>query len=422
MCEKQPIASPTPRFRGEISEELVAITVAEIRSARRLERQESIDAADGPVDGRVGDFVIQFGTEHYPIRPEVFYGTYQIMGQVGLRYVGKRLLHERRAWEIVSNTAEYDYVQGGTVAVDRGGWLYRSDDDDFGLINAKAKRRSHIEIGTSRDYDRGKWKERFERAVFWLSLLPPALAFLALVAFAIHDEYPRITQVLLGGESLGLAIGVYAVWRIRKSRWALRAALDAGTEVARDFQGAVQLLGQSPSQSFPSMALWRAAQRDDILHPNLTADGLRKLKEQIYTTQDRINNYVKSYHASESMAERISWVSAVLVLGLILVAMLSHTEIFELLAIWLPSVVGAVNASAWRRQLIRRANVGRDFLSELHFVRVRLLHLAPKDDSVPNGAHEEEALAAIRSLCRATAEYTQHQLWFALAEDPHVPV
>jgi len=123
-----PQHSSSPLFEGKLGPELIVLSVSIVRSAQRVDSEMIVETADGPVNARVGDFVITTDDgEHYPIPAFVFYGTYQILGAIGTRFVGRRLLHPRRAWEVLSDRAEFDYGPGrGKIAAPQGGWMYRS--------------------------------------------------------------------------------------------------------------------------------------------------------------------------------------------------------------------------------------------------------------------------------------------------------
>src|ERR1700730_18261930 len=79
---------PRHLFRGELGEELIVLSIPVVRIAERLGWETQIETADGFVTGRAGDFVITAASgERYPILASVFYGTYQILGSVGSRFV-----------------------------------------------------------------------------------------------------------------------------------------------------------------------------------------------------------------------------------------------------------------------------------------------------------------------------------------------
>src|SRR5690349_19550962 len=131
-----PSNPPSHLFKGKLGPELVVLSVSLVRTAQRAEIESVVETADGPVKARVGDFVLSTADgEQYPIPASIFYGAYQVLGSAGTRFVGRRLLHARRAWEVLSPDAEFDYGPGrGKIAAPKGGWIYRSDESDYGYI------------------------------------------------------------------------------------------------------------------------------------------------------------------------------------------------------------------------------------------------------------------------------------------------
>jgi hypothetical protein len=419
--------TPPPHlFRGDLGAELIVLSSSAVRVAQRLDSKLEIETADGVVMGWPGDFVIGLPSgERYPISPSIFYGTYQVLSRAGSRFVGRRLFHDRRAWPIESPFAEFDYgPQRGKVSGERGGWVYQSDEDDYGLINVKAKDEGHIVVGTAAALANTNWERRFKIAVWLLSLLSPALTLVALVAFAsaLKDDH-LLSRTLLIVEAIGLVLGVGFFWWIRRDKWVLKSALNSETTIAREFQSAVEILGRRPSQLFPSMALWRAAQDEQKAAPNLSSSSLRNLKEQVGKTYGRLQKEIEDHHAKEAISTTLSWISALTILFCIGYAVYAHALLSELLAIWLPSAVGAVHGSVWRRQLVHRIGAGKEFLSELSFVQRQLNTLVPEDKlDQSNEKHVEILTATLRALCQSAAEHTQRRLQFAIAEDPSIPI
>jgi hypothetical protein len=421
-----PRTPPPELFRGELDSELVVLSLPTVRIALRLDKEVEIETADGLVNGRPGDFVITTPSgESFPVLEAVYYGTYRILGRVGKRYVGQRLLHARRAWPVKSEIAELHYGPGrGTVAAQRGGWVYQSDDNDYGFINADLKEQAHVVVGKASELSTTSWRKRFRIAVLAIGLLPPTLSFSALLAFAARVNHPRASELLLATEALLPTLGVATVWWVQKQRWALKAAVDSAFTVSREFQIAAEALGERPSDMFPGMTLWRAAQSDRSGLPRLGIESLRAIKSQVQTTCARMHSEIEQHDTVENRVTHLSRVSAGLVIASILAATIwTKMELFEFAAIWLPTVVGAIHASISRRQIVRRISAGRQFLSELKFVRTQLFALVPDDSSVPVKPEELELLGAtIKMLCRATAEHTQHQVEFAISEGPNLPV
>lgn len=289
---------------------------------------------------------------------------------------------------------------------------------------AKAKGDAHIVVGTAADLAGTSWERRFKIVVWLLSLLSPAMTMVALVAyaFALKGDH-LLSQILLTIEAICLVFGVGSFWWIRKDKWVLKSALASETTIAGEFQSAVEILDQKPSQQFPSMTLWRAAQSEQATKLNLSSSALRNLKEQLGKTYDRLRNEIEDHHSKEAISRALSWISALAILSCIGYAVYAHALISELLAIWLPSAVGAVHGSVWRRQLVHRIGAGKEFLSELSFVQKQLNALVPDDKLDESNEKGAEILTAtLRALCLSAGEHTQRRLQFAIAEDPNLPI
>jgi hypothetical protein len=423
MPKHKSVHPPSHLFHGDLGEELVVLSSSVVRIAQRLDAASEIETADGTVMGRRGDFVISLPSgERYPIPPSVFYGTYQVLSQVGSRFVCRRLLHARRAWPIESPFVDFDYGPGrGKVSGERGGWVYQSDEGDYGLINARAKKEGHLVVGTAAALKSTDWGRRFKIAVWSLSLLSPAMTMVALIAYAAaFKDHHLLAQVLLTIEAVCLVLGVSSFWWIQKDRWVLKSAVIAETTIAREFQSAVEILGRKPSQSFPSMALWRAAQDELGNELNLSSSSLASLNEQVGKTYARLQREIERHHTSEALATALSWASALVILLCIGYAIYARAFYFELLAIWLPSAISAVHGAVWRRQLVHRITAGKEFLSELSFVQKQMNALMPQNKLEESGV--EILIATLRALCQSAGEHTQRRLQFAIAEDPSIPV
>jgi hypothetical protein len=224
-------------------------------------------------------------------------------------------------------------------------------------------------------------------------------------------------------EAAFMIFGIASVWWIRRDRWVLKAALATATEAARSFQPAVEILGQKPSEYFPSMSLWRAAQSDETPVLASSSELLRGLKDEVYSTYEKVRTEVDMHDRVERYAETAAWLAAAAVLACIAYAASSHSHISEFIAIWLPSALGAIHAVVWRKQLDQRIGAGRELLAELAFVRVQLLALTPDDKLDTNDPSRAMAFReTVRVLCRAVAEHTQRQLEFAMAAAPKIPV
>jgi hypothetical protein len=211
MPKLVPSAPPTHLFKGDLGPELVVLSVSIVRIVQRVELEELVETADGPVRARVGDFiVITAEGERYPIPPFVFFGTYRVLGRVGPRFVGRRLLHARRAWEVLSDDAEFGYGPGrGKVAAPKGGWIYRSDENDYGYINPDAKKKAHVVVGTVAELNSVDWEAQFRRTAAIMSWLPPAMTLIALLAYSLGlKDHQLASQILLGFEGILLATAV----------------------------------------------------------------------------------------------------------------------------------------------------------------------------------------------------------------------
>lgn len=413
---------PTGRFLGKHGEELVVLSQSVIRTARRLDVQVDIQTADGMITGRVGDMVMTTDTgEQYPILSKIFYGTYQILGRVGSRFVCRRLLHARRAWTVISAQAEFDYGRG-LVSVARGSWVYQSDDTDYGVINSAVKHAAHIDLGGAKQFKATDWNRLVRRTALVSAFLPPVMTVVALAAYSAALTHSIIqSQILLGVEAILLAVGVLVVWMARKQRWFLKAALASETWISHEFQSAVELLGQEPSRAFPSMALWRAAQADDTELQTYSAVDLRAVKDKLYAACDRVLHETERNHRDEHWAAVLAWIAAGAIMVCIILALCTHSPIFEVLAILLPSIVSSAHAYVSRRQTVQRIGSGREFLSQLEFVKKQLNEVSTSANASAS-INNDHVTATLRVLCRVAAEYTQQQLEFALREEPGLPV
>jgi hypothetical protein len=131
---------------------------------------------------------------------------------------------------------------------------------------------------------------------------------------------------------------------------------------------------------------------------------------------------METHHRQEKRAIVLSWISVFVVLCCLFHAWWTHSRYSELFAIWLPSMVGVIHTSIWRRQVINRIGASREFLSELAFVQSQLTFLAPNDIVDANDQRSVRLQATLKVLCLTAAEHTQRQLQFAIGEDPTVPV
>ncbi|MCB1984421.1 MAG: hypothetical protein H6936_08410 [Burkholderiales bacterium] len=408
-------------FIGEVGEEMIVLSHSEIRIAERPNVSGvKCNTLDGEIIANAGDFIVMTSSgEQYPISASIFYGTYEVLAEVGGQFVGRRLVHERRAWPIVSSSgAEFDYGSNRGVAyVQKGGWLYQSDDDDFGLINKEVNEVSHVVVGTANEMSRKNWILRFRIGMLIISLLAPVLALLALLAFAANlSGYTQVATTLLILESILLVAGLFLTWWMKKYRWVLKAAVSSERKIANEFQVAVGALGFPESKKFSNMTLWRAAQSDELHELEPSSANISRLKKVVGETIESTESEINQYESAEQFALKIGWFTAFLILACIAIAIFTHSALFEAIAIWLPSVVGAVHAYVWRSQLTGKIAANRVFLSQLIFARKQLGSWS--NDSVTS---EANLVAIIRTLCRVAAVHSQTQIAFALSQNPVPP-
>ena len=415
-------------MKGDLDKEIVVVSTSEIRTADRLIVDTPLHTADGLVVGRAGDFAITTAAhERYPILSATFLGTYRILGTIGTRYVCRRLLHARRAWPVLSPHAELNYgADRGTVAGIRGGWIYQSDDNDFGFINMEQSTKGHVVVGTAHELQAADWESRYRNTTLALTVLPPILTALGLLAFVAVTVYSnlRIAAALLLIEAALLLGGMTMGRWMKRKHVALRAALCLTNHIAREFQVAAELLGQKSSELFPGMVLWRATQ-DDAAAPRTFQPGqFRKLKEHLSEACDRAQRDMDRYRRAEEGFSICAAVTAVIILACVLyLVLMEHSWPVEAFALWLPSLIGTLHALSFRRAIALRVAAGREFLAELIFARKQIYALVPNNENVPQEPTvNADLVATLRMLCRVLGEHTQRELTHALGEDPSLPV
>lgn len=414
-----------PGYSGQCGEELVVLSTPEIRAAERSTERKTIETADGPVDARPGDFIVSMPNgERFPISAGVYFGTYEVLSSVGNWFIGRRLIHRRRVWPVTSSAAEFDYGSDrGSVAIDRGSWLYQSDESDYGVINATAAVTSHTLVCQESALKHADWV----RAVRWtdnvLGMLPVLLIALGVIALGVQANSPNVALWLLASEGALLVAGVLLAWRSRSGRWHLRAAVEGGAALAREFQTVVAALGQRQSEAFPMMALWRAAQADSGSTQPPQQTSLSAIKERLNATIDRLTSDLHRHHKLERSVEKLSWIAAAVVLAALAAAATTHQSGYKLLAIWLPSVVGACHAWLWQRQIRERADSERELISTLQFARNRLMALTREARSAEEkSTAQTELIETLRFLCRCIASHTQRELKLHVSSETPVPV
>lgn len=420
-------------LRGSVSESMYILTLPDIRHAEYIRTSRIFGTADGAVLGRVGDVAITgYGGEEWPIKRDVFLGTYMLLGMVGDYLVAQRLIHVRRAWRIESDDAVFDNGDNrGQVAAPRDGWLYQSDEDDFGYINPEVNRVGHVEVGGEKTTDVKPWNDIYTAAGTVLTCLPSFLALLALLAFAVSSHWHELATLLIAGETVLLLGGAALVWVMRRWKWALKACTQEALELCLQFQPAAQILGEKASRRFPGMALWRAAQQEMLPNGPLPPKGAHAdpdLEQLVMTEIASTLAFLKHEIHRRHRHERGAALATVGVLAAIVCAngcVLSNQcrvphDALEVAAIWLPSVIGAAHAYAFRRRLADRIGAMREFSAQLKFVQTRLLQIRSDPSlSDPDGTR---MTANLRLLCRFVAEHSQREIRFGLWSEPEVPV
>jgi len=424
------INSPTSSLRrGDLDQPLYVLSLPDIRNAEILSEQTIFDTADGQVVGRQGDVAITaYEGERYPILSQVFYGTYEVLGRVGARVIGRRLVHVRRAWPIRSADAEFDYSDNrGVVSVARGGWLYQSDETDFGVINPNVNERGHVVVGSVIEVDSIRWEKRFNHVTNLLTFLPCVLTLLALAALAVslsgHKSWVRDMLLIL--ETMLLLAGATGVWWMRRDRWWLKAALSTGQTLASDFQVAVELLGHERSKSFPQMALWRAAQTehttDYARHSSKKSCAMiSRATMLIGETIEEMRARISRHHLMHRLVNASAVIAIVMVVASNLwLVVITHITALELLVVWLPALIGALHVLNDRKFGLSRMSLLLETISKLIFVKQQLLATfsLPQDS---DSDHQSEA--ALKLLCKVIGHYCQEELRLAIAQEPQLVV
>lgn len=418
--------SPTHAFSGSrLGPELYVLSRPQIRSAREILASTRFDTLDGLVDGRPGDIAIcGYGKECYPIKREVFMGAYEILGNVGHDFVAERLIHVRRAWEVLDAGGTFDYGPGrGVVAVERGSWLYESDDGDFGTIHSAVKNAGHVVAGPAASTEGVDWRARTERWRSWLCVLPPLLVLLALLAFVLsfYESVPKaVISTIIGMELLLMIAGGLVVAAMKRQRWFLWACVQTSTSMGREFESAAVLLGQAPSARFPNMALWRAAQicREDDPEAGTMSDDAAKIKslrDAITHRLSTLEGEVARSHRREAVSSRVTLVAFCLVLaGNLTLLVGSHSVAIEMVVIWIPAVVSALHSFDLRRRTAERVTVTQQLIDRLRFALAQLM----ADGGTPGPVRD----SILRLICLAVAQYTQRELRLLIEAEAPIPV
>lgn len=417
------IRPPQAVFDGTCGPPLLIIAKNGLRSAERVSQSVLVNTADGDVIAGPGDFVVAMPTgERYPISADIYFGTYEVLNQVGESYIGRRLLHPRLAWPIISDGAELSYgKKRGTVAVTKGAWIYQSNDEDYGAINRKAKNVSYTVVGSAEELSNRNWRKKLSKATRLITALPAILIALSLFAlYSWNRSWSELAEFSLVIEVILLAAGATITWWIRNNKWALRAAVFECFEDAACFQVVAEALGLKPSTKFPSMVLWRAGQEGDAtisLQANQTQ--LKSIKSVIDHFSERINKQIVHLKREEALIDWLSWIVVFAVMLCLVTASMFHWLIPKLIAIWLPSAIGTAHAWTWQRQSLHRLGAYSELLQELRFVRSKLVALAP--DNQVSESNKKELATYLRMLCLCVARHGQREIQFTTTPQPIPP-
>lgn len=415
---------PKQMYRGDLGPELVVLSSTQIRVAERARTTGTCVTADGPVKVRPGDFVVTMPDgERFPIKSDIFYGAYEVLSVVGDWHVGRRLLHPRRAWPIASAGAEFDYgLDRGRVSASKGGWIYQSADDDYGLINSTAQAKSHVVVGHADWVWAIPWDRWFNNASLLLTFLPPGLTVLAVLSMWAGTKQSAWATPLLIGEAVLLLLSVVAVALMRRYKWPLRAATKKGKDLASRFQSVVEALGLTPSFQFPAMSLWRAAQDIDSTHLRMNKKQLADICSLVDETQERCRLDLHHHHRLERSADIASWFAAIAIICLLALVAFFDMKDAKYIAVALPSMVGAIHAWTSRSQSASRVSATTIVIGELSFTRERLTTLANDGQSDDEWHRKEEIAMTLRTLCGSIARFTQHDLELVATDKVGVPV
>ncbi len=415
---------------GKVGEELIVLTHSELRKAERITSETSVNTADGVVSGGSGDYVVYTpGGEGYPVLKSIFHGAYEILGDVGGYVVGRRLIQVRRAWPIVSDYVEFNYANDrGMVTQSRGGWIYRSDDEDYGLINADENLSSHSVVGSVGQLQKYDWQKRLSAVNHFIVALPPVLSLLALLAFVSLTGvagalWPKgLGTSFLVAEGILLVTGLSLVAWSRREGWVLRAAFQESQKLLDAFQVAADMLGQKRSELFPSMTIWRAAQSEHW-PDDFRADHVREFRNGLNQTISEIQKEVRKLRHREHLAEKLVLVSAFAVIVCIALILTFHAWQIELFAIWLPSLIGAIETAKHQRQVNNRIESGKQFIDQLEFVRHRVQQWSPTNGVTSlDDTSVKDLAVTLRLVCKIIGDYSQHQIRYAMKGKPEIPV
>jgi len=432
MAVLPPIEKPNGLIRGTVAPAILILTSPDIRTAELLTAVQHVETADGSVRADPGNILVAaYDGEHYPIQPSVFFGTYDVIASVGNRFIARRLIHVRRAWSIVSDDASFSYSLGrGTIPAARGNWIYQSDDDDFGIINEKVQSLGHSTVCSARRLFSADWQTLLRRRATYLAMLPAVLSLLALLALASSQNpaFNWAVPPLLSTELILLVGGAATAFQMKSQKWALRAAAQVALCSTRAYQLAVALLGHRPSNDFPGMAIWRAAQMPPIQYDQNTIDPdnvfISQLKAQLGKTLHEAKEALARNRTRELVAGGLMLFAllAIICSNIYLIAV-HHSLELELFAIWLPALIASAHSIVNRNYLLVTSAFLTEHYGAISFLQSRLYFLTPDDKAPSMGSPMlPEFQATLQALCRAVGTYTQRRLSLAVKESPHPPV
>lgn len=402
----------------------------DVRSGQVLAAQSEFETRDGFVTGRVGDIAVTgYGKERWPIKREIFLGSYKVLGHVGDYVVAQRLIHVRHAWRVESAGATFDYGDGrGRVDASSGGWLYQSADDDFGYLHPSVAEEGHQFVGSQADIKSTSWAKRVAWAQGVLVLLPPvmaALALLALLANLLCWNLP-VGHLFSYVELALLVGGAILVWRMHVEKWIQRSLVESGQAICLRFQCALSLLNEPTSQLFPAMTLWSAYQKFKIpgAAPRTLGSQIPINFDHVKQVRTQIGEVLGEIAGAEISAHRVErailWATFFAFVGVVSIniALVSglNSITAEAAVIWLPYLLATTHAFALRRKLADRQSDDLSLAKVLSFVNLHLLRIESAK------AVDDQLDENIRLLCGVIANHGQKQLEYASADRPQLPV
>jgi len=259
----------------------------------------------------------------------------------------------------------------------------------------------------------------FSAFSWFLTALPPVLALVALGIQGLDEEAAAWKDALIRLEVCLLLSGVVAFACMRLGRWERKAAVRVGADVVRDFQPAAQLLGESPSATFPHMALWRAAQVPTTKVPCHSPENAAML-DRLYEPLSKLILVIRRKSRASGWIE---WGSAAATVLAVAGALGGHVWLYfypnpdahwvEVALLWLPSLIAAIHSWSFRNHVADKARVLEGLATQLEFLRDRMLPLL-KWSPEERAEMAEQRHAMLRLLCRVIGQYCQAELRFAL--------